>query len=194
MMSDEEERLVRKLKQRDEEAFRRVVTLYQHKVFSLVFRMIGDRAEAEDLSQEIFVAVFKHVDSFRGDSALGTWIFRIATNHCRNRIKYLRRRAAGRTQDIDDTREGDVQDGPLVSRPPTPEKVLAGRQLEAALQRALTTLDEDHRAVLVLRDIENLSYQEIGEITGLNPGTVKSRLHRARLALKQEVERIYGHA
>lgn len=193
MTPDEEERLIRKLKQRDEDAFRRVVVLYQHKVFSLVYRMLGDRAEAEDLSQEVFVAVFKNVDAFRGESSLATWIFRIATNHCHNRVKYLRRRAADRTQNLEDTREGDVHEGPLTRRSPTPEKIMAGRQLEAALQRALATLDEDHRTLIVLRDIESLSYQEIVEITGLNQGTVKSRLHRARIALKQEVERLYGN-
>src|SRR5579884_2568197 len=91
-MSLRERALLLRLRERDEEAFTEIVRDYQNKVYNLVFRMIGNRAEAEDLAQEVFVTVFKHVDQFRGDSKFSTWLFRIAANHCKNRIKYLSRR------------------------------------------------------------------------------------------------------
>src|SRR5947199_1921981 len=93
MTSLRERVLVRRLQQRDERAFQEVVRLYQHKVFNLVFRMIGNREEAEDVAQEVFVTVFKAIDSFRGESKLSTWLYRIAANQCKNRIKYLGRRS-----------------------------------------------------------------------------------------------------
>lgn len=185
-----EKRLVRRLKQRDEAAFRQLVLLYQHQVFNVVFRMLGDRHEAEDVSQEVFVTVFKSIDSFRGESKFSTWLFRVATNQCKNRLKYLGRRARGRTQPID-TVDNSVLTSPVVPNPDPPDKVAQGRELEVIVKRAMAALDDEHRVLIVLRDIEGLPYTEIAEITGLNVGTVKSRLHRARLALKNLVRRHY---
>ena len=82
-----EDKLIERLQRRDEAAFNELVRLYQAKVFHLVFRMLGDRAEAEDLAQEVFITVFKSIDGFRGDSKLSTWLYRVATNHCKNRLK-----------------------------------------------------------------------------------------------------------
>ena len=191
MTPGQEDKLIRRLKQRDEEAFRQVVLLYQQKVFGLVYRMIGDRQEAEDISQEVFITVFKSIDSFRGESKFSTWLFRISTNLCKNRLKYLRRRARDRTQPLDKTPPGEMNHTPLAPAPVTPDKVAQGRQLEAALQTAVRELDEEHRVLIVLRDLQGLPYSEISEITGLNQGTVKSRLHRARVALKNKVRRRY---
>lgn len=191
MTDGDERRLVRRLQQRDEEAFREMVTLYQHKVLNLVFRLLGDYEEAQDLSQEVFVAVFKHIDAFRGDARFSTWLYRIATNLCMNRLKYLRRRARDRTQPLTETHEGEVNTSPLVNHSPTPEKLMAGHQLELAVQKAMANLSEEYRTLIVLRDTEHMAYADIATITGLNEGTVKSRLHRARAALKIEVNRYY---
>ena len=95
--------LVRRLRERDEGAFHEMVRLYQHKVFNLVFRMIGNREEAEDVAQEVFVTVFKAIDSFRGDSKFSTWLYRIAANQCKNRIKYLGRRSYGSTGQLEES-------------------------------------------------------------------------------------------
>jgi RNA polymerase sigma-70 factor (ECF subfamily) len=92
-----ERMLIRRLQQRDESAFAEVMRLYQHKVYNVVFRMVGNREEAEDVAQEVFVTVFKHVDSFRGDAKFSTWLYRIATNHTSNRMKYLGLRAHNHT-------------------------------------------------------------------------------------------------
>jgi len=183
-----ERMLIRRLQERDERAFEEVVRLYQNKVFNLVYRMIGNQEEAEDLAQEVFVTVFKSVDSFRGEAKFSTWLYRIAANHCKNRMKYLGRRSYKQTGELDEAAEREAQNAqPSSIRPQVdgPDAVLEGLELERTVQRAMQALDPEHREVIVLRDIEDLSYEEIAEITGVELGTVKSRLHRARLQLKE---------
>jgi RNA polymerase sigma-70 factor (ECF subfamily) len=190
---EEEARLVARLKKRDEAAFNHFVRVYQQRVFALVLRMLGNKAEAQDLSQEVFITVFKSIDSFRGDARLGTWLYRIAINHCKNRIKYLDRRSTRAHDAIDDAHEGDVVDGGVVGgRPHRPDEVAEGTELERAVRTALAGLEDDHRELIVLRDLEGLAYEEIVQITGLPDGTVKSRLHRARAALREAIERGVG--
>lgn len=186
--------LVRRLQQRDEKAFQEMVRLYQHKVFNLVFRMIGNREEAEDVAQEVFVTVWKAIDSFRGDSKLSTWLYRIAANQCKNRIKYLGRRSYLHTGQLEESEAQIQQAQPSLLQPHTdgPEQVLAGRQMERLLSQGIAALDEEQRTLLVLRDVEELSYQEICAITSLPEGTVKSRIHRARMALKELLARHMG--
>jgi RNA polymerase sigma-70 factor (ECF subfamily) len=190
LMGLRERLLVRRLQQRDERAFQEVVRLYQHKVFNLVLRMIGNREEAEDLAQEVFVTVFKSIDTFRGESKFSTWLYRIAANHCKNRLKYLGRRSYKATAALDEQAERELQAAQPSAMTPHidgPEKVLEGRQLERLVQEGISLLDEEHRMLIVFRDVEDLSYQEIAQITGLPEGTVKSRLHRARMALKEHL-------
>jgi RNA polymerase sigma-70 factor (ECF subfamily) len=194
MTPREEERLIRKLQQRDEHAFRQLVTEYQQKVFHMVYRMLGDAQEAEDLAQEVFITVFRSIDAFRGESKFSTWLYRIAINHCKNRIKYLGRRAHRRTQNLEDTAEGELQGASSAGSLPGPEKVLMGQELEGVVQAAIAALSEEHRALIILRDLEQVSYEDIAAMTGLNTGTVKSRLHRARVALKEQMRRHYGDA
>jgi RNA polymerase sigma-70 factor (ECF subfamily) len=179
----DEDRLIRRLKRRDEAAFALLVEHYQRPVFALVFRMLGDRAEAEDLAQEVFVTVFKSIDGFRGDSKLSTWIFRIATNHCRNRFKYLKRRHHGRQKDIADAQESRII-RPMSDAMPGPHAALEGRQMETIVREGLAALEDDHRVVIILRDLEQRPYHEIAELLGVAEGTVKSRLFRARAALQ----------
>lgn len=189
---DQEALLVKRLQQRDEKAFVECMRLYQDKVFNLVYRMLGRREEAEDVAQEVFVTVFKSIDSFRGDSKLSTWLYRVACNHCKNRIKYLGRRAHRATKELDAAAERAMLDSPpstLGQQTAGPAEILEGMQLERLLQQAIAELDEEHRALLVLRDVQELSYEEIVQITGLPEGTVKSRLHRARMALKEYIAR-----
>ena len=191
VMSVAERLLIGRLKARDEQAFNDIVRLYGDKVFSLVYRMIGSRPEAEDIAQEVFVTVFKTVDGFRGESKFSTWLLRIAANHCKNRIKYLSRRHDRATGELDEAAERDAvaQGGAAIgaARIEAPDRMLEGAQMEQMVQRAIAALDEDHRLVVVLRDIEELSYEEIASIAGVPEGTIKSRLHRARLALKEKL-------
>jgi RNA polymerase sigma-70 factor (ECF subfamily) len=190
-VSIRERLLLRRLRDRDERAFKEMVDQHRDRVFNLLFRMIGSREEAEDLAQEVFVTVFKSIDQFRGESKFSTWLYRVAANHCKNRIKYLSRRHDRDTGALDDAAErASVAQGgaPIAAgRIDTPDRVYEGAETERLVQKAIAALDEDHRLVVVLRDIEELSLLEICDITGLPEGTVKSRLHRARLALKEKL-------
>ena len=190
-MTIRERLLVRRLLARDERAFRELMDEYRDRVFSLVLRMIGNRAEAEDLAQEVFVTVFKSIEQFRGDAKLSTWLYRVAVNHCKNRVKYLARRHDRSTGALDDAAErtAAAQGGRPVgaAQIDTPDRAFEGAETGRLVQAAIAALEEDHRLVVVLRDIEELSYEDICAITGLPEGTVKSRLHRARLALKDKL-------
>ena len=186
--------LIHRLKDGDDRAFEELVRIYQDRVFSLSLRMIGNRQEAEDLAQEVFMTVHRAIASYRGDGRFYTWLYRIASNTCKNRIKYLRGRHFHRSVPVDETPEAQVPAGeagpgvPLQSRVHGPEAMTEGNRLEAAVQRELAALDPEHRLLIVLRDVQGLSYHEILRITGLQEGTLKSRLHRARVALKDRLK------
>jgi RNA polymerase sigma-70 factor, ECF subfamily len=189
-MSELERSLLRRLRDRDERAFRDLLELHKDRVFNISFRMLGNRAEAEDVAQEVFIAVFKTIDQFREESKFSTWLYRVAVNHCKNRIKYLARRHDRDRDELDETSQ--QANGAGVGTPvraAQPDRALEGAQMERLLQEAIGNLDDDHRIVVVLRDIEDLSIEEICDITGLPDGTVKSRLHRARLALRKKLQR-----
>ncbi|HNS95602.1 MAG TPA: sigma-70 family RNA polymerase sigma factor [Polyangiaceae bacterium] len=191
----DEKTFVARLQARDERAFNDLVHHFERRVFALVFRMLGNRVEAEDLTQEVFVQVFKAIDQFRGDSKLSTWIFRIAVNLCKNRNKYLKRRHSNRQDDIDSLGDRSAMNqakGTTSGSIDRPDDMLVGRQLERIVQLAIQQLEEDFREALVLRDVEDMSYEEISEITGLPIGTVKSRIHRARERLREAIESMLG--
>ncbi|EYF06269.1 RNA polymerase sigma factor RpoE [Chondromyces apiculatus DSM 436] len=195
MVDEEEAQFIARLVARDESAFNELVVLYERRVYGLVFRMLGRREEAEDLSQEVFVQVFKAIDQFRGDSKLSTWIYRIAVNLCKNRSKYLSRRYASSTDDLDamvDRAPLSAAKGVSVGDVSRPDELVEGMQLEMVVKRAIAQVDPEFREVLILRDVEDLSYEEIGAVTGLAEGTVKSRIHRARTQLKALVEKAMG--
>lgn len=190
-----EDKLIERLIARDERAFNELVNAYGRRVSALVFRMLGSRAEAEDLTQEVFVQVFKAIGTFRGESKLSTWIYRIAVNLCKNRSKYLRVRHANEQDELDAVAERMPLGGEGKSNTAQierPDEAMAGRQVEKIVQDAIAKIDPTFRECLILRDVEELSYEEIGEITNLPAGTVKSRIFRARAQLKEIVERELG--
>lgn len=189
MLDAEEQELVERLRRREEAAFNAFVLRYQERVFRILLRMLGDRAEAEDLAQEVFISIFKAIESFRGDSQLSTWVYRVASNHCRNRLKYLARRRQKQMDDFDEDAAFNAQGSTAPDRPGMPDRLLEARQTERLLEEGLSRLDDEQRELVVLREIEHLSYEEIMAITGLPEGTVKSRLHRARTALREHLER-----
>lgn len=193
--SDDESEFVARLIARDEAAFNELVVLYERRVFALVFRMLRRREEAEDLAQEVFVQVFKAIDQFRGDSKLSTWIYRIAVNLCKNRSKYLARRHTSKTDDVDGMHDRSPLSnakGVSVGTIARPDELIEGMQLEIIVKRAIEQVEPDFREVLILRDVEDLSYEEIASVTGLAAGTVKSRIHRARAQLRALVEKAIG--
>jgi RNA polymerase sigma-70 factor (ECF subfamily) len=197
LLDDTDARLVERLVARDERAFNTLVRAYERRVFSVALRMLGgNRAEAEDLAQEVFVQVFKAIGTFRGESKLSTWIYRIAINLAKNRGKYLRVRRTDAHDEIESLDEHGGTSGQdkreNVARIERPDEMMAGLEVEQVVRRAIQELEPSFRECLVLRDVEDLSYGEIGEITGLPEGTVKSRIHRARGQLKELVERALG--
>lgn len=154
--------------------------MYQHRVFGVALRMLGNRAEAEEIAQETFLRAHRALGAFRGEARLGTWLYAIASRLCLNRL------ASGprRHERSDDTA--------LLQAPaggPDAVGALERGELEAALHQAVAALPEERRIVVVLRDLEGLSYEEIGEVLGVPLNTVRSRLHRARLDLKSKLER-----
>lgn len=201
-MSDEGEEprgpdaaFVLRLVARDETAFNELVELYERRVHALVYRMIGRREEAEEVTQDVFVQVFKAIDRFRGESKLSTWIFRVAVNLCKNRMKYNARRVSVGGQDLETIAEHTSLDGGRGVSTGTverPDELMEGVQLEHIVKRALAGLEPEFRELVVLCDVEDLSYEEIAEIASLPVGTVKSRIHRGRKQLRAAVEQILG--
>ncbi len=189
-MSELERSLLRRLRERDERAFRELLELHRDRVFNITYRMLGNRAEAEDVAQEVFITVFKTIENFREEAKFSTWLYRVTVNHCKNRIKYLARRHDRDRDELDETSVG--ANGTTLGQPvraAQPDRVLEGIQMEGILKDAIASLDEEQRTVVILRDIEDLSIEEICEITDLPDGTVKSRLHRARLALRKKLQK-----
>jgi RNA polymerase sigma-70 factor (ECF subfamily) len=173
-------RFLDRLRAGDAPAFEELVMTYQHRVFGVALRMLGNRAEAEDVAQEAFVRAHRALGAFRGDAKLSTWLYAITSRLCLNRLASGERRMA---------RQGEDALLRLSDAGPRPDAVLERRELETALGRAIAELPEDRRIVVVLRDLEGLSYEEIAQVLELELGTVRSRLHRARAELKEKLER-----
>ena len=172
--------LVQRLRAGDAQAFEELVRTYQHRIFGVALRMLGNAAEAEDIAQEVFLRVHRSVAEFRGEAKLSTWLYAITSRLCLNRLDTAERRHG---------RQGDDALDRVPSDAASAEASLERTELEAALHEAIAGLPHDRRIVVVLRDVEGLSYEEIAEALGLEPGTVRSRLHRARLDLKAKLER-----
>ena len=173
-----ERALLARVRRGDPAAFERLVLLHQDRVFDFCLRMLGDREEALDVTQDVFFRVHQHLRRFREDARLSTWLFRVAKNQCLNKLEYLERRGRGRSDALDDVGEGTLLDA--MDGPPTPDRALDTARTRARVQAAIARLEPDARTLVVLRDIEGLTYEEIVDITELPEGTVKSRLHRAR--------------
>ncbi len=177
--------LIERCATHDEAACAELVAEHQRMVYSLAFHLLGDRDEALDLSQEVFLRVFRTISRFRGQSALRTWIYRIVINQARNRQRWWRRRYRASQVSLDEHvrlfGEMESQDEVL------PDRALASKETAAQIWRALERLPFDQRTALVLREIDGLRYEEIAFSLGVAVGTVKSRLTRARQALRAEL-------
>jgi len=189
--NDEDEELVKRCASGDREAFNDLVIKYQKKIFGVAYRFVGDPEEANDLAQEIFTAAYQNLKSFRGDSKFSTWLFQIATNRGKNRFKYLKRRGFFTNKGSSETDdEGDQSHRALPDQTANPEELLSGNQIRKAVREAIDELEPDHREIVILRDIEGLSYDEIARILDLPEGTTKSRLHRARMVVKEKLKKV----
>jgi RNA polymerase sigma-70 factor (ECF subfamily) len=182
-LSSREAELVQRCAAGNEEACADLVTEHQRMVMQLAVNLLGDADEALDLSQEVFLRVFRTIHRFRGQSQLRTWIYRIVVNQARNRQRWWRRRYRSSQVSLDQHLEqyGDH----LAGRDQVaPDRMFAQKQLASRLQDALDHLPFDQRTAIVLREVDGLSYDEIAFSLGVTLGTVKSRLTRARQALR----------
>ncbi len=185
--SVEEMELVTRSKAGDVEAFATLVRRYQDRLYNLAYRMLGNADDACDMVQESFMAAFEGLGGFRGDAAFYTWLYRVAVNKC---LAHRRARAGKREFAV-----GGSDATPLEtagSKAVTPDIMMERLETGEAVQRAIMGLPEDYRVVVVLKDVEGFEYEEIAEMAGIALGTVKSRLHRARLLLREALEPYVG--
>jgi RNA polymerase sigma-70 factor, ECF subfamily len=181
--------LIRAFHSGDRTAFDLIVLRHKDRVFNLCLRFLGNYHEAEDTAQDVFVKAYSSLKLFRFESSFFTWLYRIAVNTCKNRVKSREYRFKKTNAGMDNTAETTVfhQSESLDNPSPDPASDLEKKETMKALQRAIDTLPPDQKSVVILRDVQGLAYEEIADITGFKLGTIKSRLSRARNTLKEEL-------
>jgi RNA polymerase sigma-70 factor (ECF subfamily) len=189
-IEDSESRLIDRLRTRDLAAFEELVDQYERQVFSLCFRLLGDAEEARDAAQETFLKVYRGLGGFRGESGLKTWIYRIAVNQAMNQQRWWRRRHREETISLDLQRgETETTLGSLLPASiPSPEQQALSTEREHQVMHALNQVKQEYRVALILREIEELSYEEIAETLSISIGTVKSRIARGREELRRKIK------
>ncbi len=179
----EEKELTARARAGDEAAFAALMEANQGRVYNLILRMTGSREDALELSQEAFLNAWRGLKNFHGESSFSTWVYRLASNVC---IDFLRRekrrRSISMTVSLDDEEEHQAE---LPDERSSPERAYERGETRDAVRKALEELSEEHRQVLIMRELQGMSYAEIGEILDVEIGTVKSRISRARLALRK---------
>jgi RNA polymerase sigma-70 factor (ECF subfamily) len=173
-------------------AFDTLIQRYQDQVYSVAYRLVGNEDDAADVAQEVFLAFFRYIGSYRGDSKLSTWLYRITVNMAKNLWSRQKRQGYEVTESLDDPRDDDP-DSPapvemLADPAPNPRHRAAGSEIVGVIERKLQEIEPEFREAIVLRFIEGLSYEEIAEVTKEPLGTVKSRIFRARKALKDRMK------
>jgi RNA polymerase sigma-70 factor (ECF subfamily) len=193
---DDDPQLVARAREGEVQAFEALVERYRDRVYGLALRLLRTEADAAEVTQETFLAAWQSLKDFRGDAAFGTWLQRIAANRALMTLRTRKVRQAAREQ-LEGP--GFSQTGELIEMPAprwarrADERVLE-RELGRAIQEATDALPEGYREVFLLKDVEGLSYEAIGELTDSSVGAVKSRLHRARLALRERIDQYYREA
>jgi RNA polymerase sigma-70 factor, ECF subfamily len=182
--------LIARLRARELAAFEELVAHFERPVYSLCFRLLGDAEEARDAAQETFLKVYKGLSGFRAESGLKTWIYRIAINQAMNQQRWWRRRHRDETVSLELNRgDSDATIGSsLPSKSVSPEAQAIASQRERRIMRALGEIKQEYRVALILREIEELSYEEIAETLAISIGTVKSRIARGREELRRRVK------
>lgn len=183
--SDPDGELVQKVQGGDRSAFDPLVLKYRHRIMGIASRILGDRAEAEDLAQDVFVKAFFSLKQFQGEALFSTWLYRITANSCLNH----RRKRLRDLQLAGDLGGTEPIHGDGASNP---HMLLEKKEFKAVLEKTIATLPKERRIVLILRDIEGLSYDDIADSLGLELGTVRSRLHRARLEIQESIKEIFS--
>jgi RNA polymerase sigma factor (sigma-70 family) len=181
MTKDEEAQIIERIQAGESEAFEALVLEYQKYVYNLAFRMVGNEEDALDMSQEAFLKAFDHIGDFHGFSKFSVWLYRLTSNVCIDFLRKKKNRPESSLVYIND--DGEEQDVEIPDIRYAPETKLEKKQLQESLNKALEKLSPNFREIILLREINGLSYEEIGEALSLESGTVKSRLFRARKML-----------
>ena len=177
----EDAQLVARSLKQDHEAFGELIDRHAAKIVNLAYRMVGNRAEAEDLAQEAFLTAFKALSTFRADSKFSTWLYRIATNKCNDWLRVKRPGMGQQDVDIDETL--DIH----IAEEQTPERLLSQQQVAQALEQAIQRLPLLYREAFVLKHIEGMSYEEMEAILGVNSDTLKMPVYKGRLQLSRDL-------
>jgi len=178
-----DEALIEKIKQGNIDAFEQLISNYETKVYTIAYRYFGNYNDASDMAQEALIRVYRSINSFRGESSFSTWLYRVVTNVCKDE---LRRRARHTTVSMDEMIENGR--APAVETKCRPiEEMILRKELQDEVQEVLNSLAEDYRTIVIMRDIQGYSYEEISFFLECSLGTVKSRLNRARNALKEKL-------
>jgi RNA polymerase sigma-70 factor (ECF subfamily) len=181
----EDQRLISGLQTADEAAYEQLIQRFQGPVYNLAWRLLSDPSDASDVVQEVFLKIFSNIGNFRGESSLRTWVYRIAVNEAHNRRRWLFRHRRGETGIEEVYEESDTRDRPLMDAGETPFDFTMNREAQILLEEGLAAINPVFRAALVLRELEDMSYEEIAEILEVSIGTVKSRIMRGREALRR---------
>lgn len=194
MPADEDYQLVCLCRKGDTDAFQSLVEKYQKRMLNIAYRIIGDYETACEVVQDAFLSAYKALGKFRGEASFSTWLYRIVINVSKNHMKQMIiRRQRERPLPANPGEMGESRlSRDLPAPEPSPAERLERKEVQAKLQQCINSLDEEYREVLVLRDIQGFSYDEIGDILKITAGTVKSRLFRARAALKDRLKKVVG--
>ncbi len=179
----EEKKLIERVLAGDPEAFSDLMAIHEKQVYNLCLRMTGHPEDAQDLAQEAFLKAWRGLQFYKFESSFSTWLYRLTSNVCIDFLRQQKRRAAGSLTMTDEN--GEEAELEIMDPAPTPEQQAVSRERKAYIAAALNQLEDEFRLVLMLRVVDELSYEEIGEVLDLKPGTVKSRIARARTKLKK---------
>jgi len=182
--------LIKQAQKGDNKAFELLIDEHFKKIYNIAYRLSGNEADASDMTQEVLIKIFRHIGSFSGNSKFSTWVYRVATNTCLDELKKIKRRSTYSLDAELDTGENEVV-VQVRDEAPTPDIAAEQKELSAAVGKAIKRLSPDHSAVVILRDIQGMSYEEVAKILNCSVGTVKSRLNRGRAQLKKILEKDY---
>ncbi len=185
-MAEQEKDLVEQAKQGSIQAFETLILTYEKMVYNIAFRMLQHSEDARDISQEVFLKAYRSLENFDGKSKFSTWLYRIAVNTCIDEIRKQKGKLTYSLEEELESAEGSYQKQ-FADAGQTPEDSLLHQEMQKEVVDALNTLSEEHKTVVVLRDIQGFSYEEIAKMTNTTLGTVKSRIARARSQLKNTI-------
>jgi RNA polymerase sigma-70 factor, ECF subfamily len=184
--------IIKKIKKGDKESFREIINKYKKVVYNNARSFLRNAQEAEDASQEIFLSIYNNITGFRGDSKLSTWIYRITVNTCKNKLKQMKRLKPKIANEPYAEGEEELEQAVANIREKEekePDNIFASETLRASIMKRMDELTEEQKNVIVLRDVDGLSYEEIGEVMKLSVSAVKSKLFRARENLREKLEK-----